>query len=65
MIRVLSFMRPPDIENDIKSVAQNNMAFSCVIIMILIQFNLNGDIVYKLSVVYETKTAKEKRLWKK
>lgn len=40
MIRALSFMRPPDIENDIKYFAQNNMAFSCVIIMILIKFNL-------------------------
>jgi hypothetical protein len=40
MIRALSFMQPPDIKNDIKCVAQNNMAFSCVIIGILIKFNL-------------------------
>ena len=40
MIRALSFMRPPDIENDIKCVAQNDTLFSCVIIMILIKFNL-------------------------
>lgn len=30
------------LKNDIKSVAQNNMAFSCVIIMILIKFNLTS-----------------------
>ncbi len=39
MIRALSFMQPPDIKNDIKSVAQNDTLFSCVIYMVLINFN--------------------------
>lgn len=42
MIRALSFMRPHDIKNDIKFIAQNNMVFSCVIIGILIKFNLTA-----------------------